>query len=326
MKNEMLNLIKVAIEDKSKFKSLENIYALYDQLQYGENLNEMASSLYDWLDEKYKVNNLSFSLFDMEKNVTTVILKKGDEFFLDGELSFYFIINTHTELNAVVSFAASSQEHYEMINSDYAYIEAAFFQISPILQNGIMKKHHIEASSIDSVTNVHNRKYLIKHINKMISLSGNNEIDEQKSIAFLMVGIDRFKAVIEEFDYDIGDRVLVELAKVIHGEIKDFDIVARLTGDEFLVALVNSQSIDLAEKTAQKMIDKFSKVEILVNKDTKQILKKTICVGISLYPQDSKNINQVLKNADNFLYEAKNRGRGQVAVFAQEDESSIDLF
>jgi len=180
MKNEMLNLIKLAIEDESKFKSLENIYALYDQLQYSENLNEMASSLYDWLYEKYEVNNMSFSLFDMEKNTTTEILKKGGEFFLDGEYSFYFIINTHTELNAVVSFAASNQKHYDIISSDYSYIEAAFFQISPILQNGIMKKHHIEASSIDSVTNVHNRKYLIKHINKMISLSGTNDGMEQK--------------------------------------------------------------------------------------------------------------------------------------------------
>ncbi len=326
MKNEMLNLIKVAIKDESKFKSLENIYALYDQLQYSENLNEMSASLYDWLDEKYKVNNLSFSLFDMEKNATTVILKKGDEFFLDGELSFYFIINTHTELNAVVSFAASNQEHYDMINSDYAYIEAAFFQISPILQNGIMKKHHIEASSIDSVTNVHNRKYLIKHINKMISLSGSSEDNQDQNIVFLMIGIDRFKAVIEEFDYDIGDKVLVELAKVIHGEIKDFDIVARLTGDEFLVALVNTKSIDLAEETANQIINKFSQVEIVVNKETNQTLKKTICVGISLYPQDSEDINQVLKNADNFLYEAKNKGRGKIAIYDTKDESSIDLF
>lgn len=326
MKNEMLNLIKLATEDKTKFKSLENIYALYDQLQYSETLNEMASSLYDWLYEKYKVDNMSFSLFDMEKDLTTEILKKGGEFFLDGEYSFYFIINTHTELNAVVSFAASNQEHYDSINSDYSYIEAAFFQISPILQNGIMKKHHVEASSIDSVTNVYNRKYLIEHIDKIISLSSTIDDEKQKNIAFLMIGINRFKAVIEEFDYDIGDKVLIELAKVIHGQIKDFDIVARLTGDEFLVALINTQSIDLVEKTAKKIIEKFSKVEVLVNKETNQTLKKTICVGISLYPQDDKDINQVVKNADNFLTEAKNKGRGQVAVFSKEEECSIDLF
>jgi len=322
MKNEMMELIKKAIVNHAKIKSLENIYDLYDQLQYSENLNEMADSLSDWLASRYKVDNISFSLFDMENNLSSDILKKGSEFYLDGEFSFYFIINTHTEINAIVAFSASNQEHYDTINNDYSYIEAAFFQISPILQNGIMKKHHIEASSIDSVTNVHNRKYLIQHINKIISLSHK----EEKNIAFLMVGIDRFKAVIEEFDYDIGDKVLIELAKVIHTEIKDFDIVARLTGDEFLVALVNIDSINAAHQIAQKIVDKFAKIEVVVNKETEQVLKKTVCVGISLFPNDSEDINQVLKNADNFLYEAKNRGRSEIAIYVKEEESSIDLF
>ena len=322
MKTKMLELIELACKNKTKFNALENIYALYDQLQYSDDLNEMADSLYDWLYDKYKVDNLDFSLFDMEKNISYPILKKGGEFFLDAEQSFYFIINTHTELNAVISFAATKQEHYDIIKNDNDYIEAAFFQISPIIQNGIMKKHHIESSSIDSVTNVYNRKYLIKHIQKIISLSNT----QKENITFLMIGIDHFKAVVDEFDYDIGDKVLVELAKSIHSCIKDFDIVARLTGDEFLVALLNLQSTDIAQDVALKIIKQFAKSEVIVNKQTHQILKKTICVGISSYPQDSEDINQVLKNADNFLYEAKNKGRSQYAVYKKVEDNSINLF
>jgi len=322
MKNQIMELIKEACKDKSKYKSLENIYSLYAQLQYCENLNEMATNLFNWLNVNYEINNLNFSLFDMEKNLTTTIFKTGGEFFLDGELSFYFIINTHTEVNAVLSFTANSKEHYHDINTHYDYIEAAFFQISPILQNGIVKKHHIEASSIDSVTHVYNRKYLIEHIHKLTTLSNKTE----KNIVFFMIGIDHFKAVIDEFDYDIGDKVLVELAKVIHGNIKDFDIVARLTGDEFLVALVNIPSQDEIINIAQKIIDEFAELEIIVDEDTDQKLKKTICIGISSYPSDNEDINQVLKNADTFLYEAKNKGRSQIAVYKKEDVSSIDLF
>lgn len=322
MKNKMLKLIRLAIEDKEKLESLENIYTLYDQLQYSENIFEMASSLGDWLEEKYEVKNVKISLFDLETNLSTDIIKKGEEFFLDGEYSFYFIINTHTDINAIVAFGANNEEHFNTINDDYLFIEAAFFQISPILQNGIMKKHHVEASSIDSVTNVHSRKYLIKHINKIISLSNKDE----KDIAFLMVGIDRFKAVIEEFDYDIGDKVLIELAQVIHSNIRDFDIVSRLTGDEFLVALISPGSLENVEKIAQKIINDFAKVEVIVNPQTKQVLQKTICIGISLYPHDGKEITQVLKNADIFLNEAKNKGRSQYAFYKKEEESSIDLF
>lgn len=322
MKTQMIDLIKEAYTDDQKFKSLENIYILYDQLQYCENLNEMASSLFEWLNKRYDVNNLNFSLFDMETNISSIILKEGGDFYLDGELSFYFIINTHTDLNAVVSFSASTQEHYDEINNYYNYIEASFFQISPILQNGIMKKHHIESSSIDSVTHVYNRKYLVEHIHKMTTLS--NKKDE--SITFLMIGIDHFKAVIDEFDYDIGDKVLIELAKTIHSNIKDFDIVARLTGDEFLVAILNVSETDLAEKIARRIIDQFAQTETVVDDETNQILKKTICIGISAYPDDNDDINQVLKNADRSLYEAKNRGRGEVFSYIKEDIQSIDLF
>lgn len=322
MKNGMLSLIELAIKDKNKLQSLENIYELYDQLQYSENIQEMASSLCDWLKEKYKVQNMKFSLFDLETNISTDIIKKGEEFFLDGDFSFYFIINTHTDMNAIVAFSATNKEHFKSINDDYPFIEVAFFQISPILQNGIMKKHHVEASSIDSVINVHDRKYLIKYINKIISLSNNGE----KDIAFLMIGIDRFKAIIEEFDYDVEDKVLIELAKVIHSNIKDFDIVARLTGDEFLVALVNPSSKSTVEKTAQKIIKDFENIKVVVNQESGQILQKTICIGISLFPDDGDEITQVVKNADMFLNEAKNRGRSQYAFYKKEEESSIDLF
>jgi len=322
MKKEMLNLIHQVIDDNSKLESLEKIYELYDQLQYSEHILEMAESLYKWLQEKYRVNNIQFSLFDLDTNESINLLKCGEEFFLDDEFAFYFIINTHTQINAVVSFCACDKAHYKLINENYNYIEAAFFQISPILQNGIIKKHHIEASSFDSVTNVYNRKYLINHLGKVMTLSNKSE----NHIAFLMVGVDRFKAVIEEFDYDIGDKVLVELAKVIHGQINDFDIVARLTGDEFLIALINNPTIEDAIQISQKIIEEFAKVEIIVDEQTGQILKKTVCVGISVYPEDSENINQVLKNADNFLSEARNKGRSQYAIYSKEDESPINLF
>lgn len=322
MKTTMLNLIKEAVKKPENIKTIEGIYDLYDRLLFCENLEEMANTLVDWLCKKYSIQNIKFSLYDMESEKNTIIVQNGVEFFLDDEFSFYFIINTHTDLNAVVSFAVDTKEQYENISKDQNIIDSTFFIISAILQNGIMKKHHIESSSVDSVTNVHDRKYLIKHIQKIISLSNKTE----ENISFLMVGIDRFKAVIEEFDYDIGDKVLIELAKVIHSVIRDYDIVARLTGDEFLVALVNLKSKDEAEVIAQRLIQEFAKAKIVVEEDTNQVLQKTICIGISSFPYDSEDINQVLKNADNFLNEAKNKGRGQFAVYTHEENSSVDLF
>ena len=321
MKNNMIELIKKSSEEND-FTDLNNIYALYEQLQYATSIKQMAEDIYKWLQNFFTVDNLNFSLFDIEKNSKEVIFTKGEEFFLDDNLSFFFIINTHTSLNAVVSFNATSKSHFEIIQAKYNVIQSSFFQISPIIQSGILKKNYIESSSIDSVTNVYNRKYFIENLNKQLILSGH----ESSKISFLMVGIDHFKAVIDEFDYDIGDLVLVELAKIIHSNIKEYDLLARLAGDEFVVALTSNTDYDSTVKIAKKIIADFSEIEVKVD-DRGHTLKKTICIGIDTFDSHEKNsIDDIIKNADIALYEAKNKGRSEVIYFQKEQSSTIDLF
>ncbi len=166
MKREMIKLIQDVIKDNSKLYSLENIYELYDQLQYSENLKEMAETLCYWLKLKYNISNINFSLFDLDTEESTLLLKTGKDFHPDDQFAFYFIINTHTYMNAIVSFCSDDEETFKLLEKNQPIIDAAFFQISPLLQNGIIKKHHIEASSLDSVTNVYNRKHFINHLKK----------------------------------------------------------------------------------------------------------------------------------------------------------------
>lgn len=224
MKQKILELIENSANSKDDLKSLDHIYSLYEQLQFSTNIKQMAEDIYDWLHSKFKVDNMTFALIDMSTNSREEIFVQGEEFYLDDDKSYFFIINTHTNLNATVSFSATSNVHYQILQEKYDTIEAAFFQISPIIQNGILKKNFIESSSLDSVTKVYNRNYLIENLTKHLTLSNN----QQSQIYFMMVGIDHFKAVIDEFDYDISDKLLIELAKVIHGNINEFDMVAKI--------------------------------------------------------------------------------------------------
>ncbi|MBD3840614.1 MAG: GGDEF domain-containing protein [Campylobacterales bacterium] len=322
MENKLIDLVKSVLLDPQKLPILENICELCEKFRFSYTIDEMTANLQTWLKEKYQIESMTFSLFNMDKNINCVLLNVGENYFLDGENSFYFIIDTKTELKATISFCAKNKEHYDFINSHKQYLDTLFFQISPILENALLKKLYLDNSSIDSVTNVYNRKYLLEYIHKKISLS--NETED--NITFLMIGIDRFKAVIDEFDYDAGDVVLMELAKVIHSNIKNHDIVARLTGDEFLVALLHLRNPSDSIAVAQKIIEKFAQTSIVVNEDTGQILKKTICVGIATYPKDGSTIEDAIKNADKFLEEAKNKGRSQFAVYTKDDESAISLF
>ncbi len=324
MKNKILELIKSSATNEDDYKALVSIFNLHEQLQYATNIKQMAEDISTWLNKEFNIDNLTFSLFDVNKNYKELILKKGEEFYLDDDLSYFFIINTHTSLNATVSFCATSKVHFKVLETKYDTIEAAFFQVSPIIQSGILKKNFIESSSLDSVTNVYNRNYLIENLTTHLRLSNNT----QDEIYFLMIGIDHFKAVIDEFDYDIADKVLIELAKVIHSNINEFDMVGRLNGDEFLVSLINNSSEYQAEELAKKIISDFAEVNISINAEKNQILKKTICIGFEVYRLHSDiTITDCIKNADIALYEAKNKGRSQIFKFSDlSAEDTIDLF
>ena len=321
--SSILKLIKQSATDENAFKSLESIFNFYEQLQYATNIKQVAEDIFVWLNKDFDVNNLIFSLFDINKSIKEDILIKGKEFYLDDDLSHFFIVNTHTNLNATVSFCATSQEHSKFLEEKYQTIEAAFSQVSPIIQNNILKKNFIDSLSLDSVTNVYTRDYLIKMLSERIRLLES----EQNEMYLLMIGIDRFKAIIDEFNYEIGDKVLIELARVIHSNISEFDMVGRLDADTFLVSLNDSNEIQVCN-IAKKIISDFSEIDILVDKRSGQTLKKTICVGLERYlPNYNISLDDSIKNADTALYEARNKGRGQFFKFSDlKSEDNIELF
>ncbi|MCT7627538.1 GGDEF domain-containing protein [Aliarcobacter butzleri] len=321
--SSILELIKQSATDENAFKSLESIFNFYEQLQYATNIKQVAEDIFIWLNKDFDVNNLIFSLFDINKSIKEDILIKGKEFYLDDDLSHFFIVNTHTNLNATVSFCATSQEHSKFLEEKYQTIEAAFSQVSPIIQNSILKKNFIDSLSLDSVTNVYTRDYLIKMLSERIRLLES----EQNEMYLLMIGIDRFKAIIDEFNYEIGDKVLIELARVIHSNISEFDMVGRLDADTFLVSLNDSNEIQ-ASNIAKRIISDFSEIDILVDKRSGQTLRKTICVGLEKYlPNYKISLDDSIKNADTALYEARNKGRGQFFKFSDlKSEDNIELF
>jgi len=322
MKNKMLDLVEKAIDDHNILQSLEDMYDLYDRLQFSRDLQDMVKELFIWFKKYFKIENIKFDFFNLDKDIKDKFMHQGIDFQLDDKKAFYFIINTHTDLNAIISFHTEDEQAYNFIKKNYGYIEALFFLIMPLFQIGIIKMHFIEIASIDTVTKVHDRIYLIKYINKVFKLRNN----PYETITFLMIGIDRFKAVIEEFDYEIGDKVLVELSKIIHCQIEDVDLVVRFIGDEFIVALTNIKDKQYPIDIAQRIITKFANKSILVDKKNEQFLQKTVCIGISTYPKDADNLTQVIKNSANFLSEARNKGRSQVAIYSKELESPLELF
>ena len=103
---------------------------------------------------------------------------------------------------------------------------------------------------------------------------------------------------IDEFDYEVGDKVLKSLANTLKATIRDSDLVVKISNDEFLVILLNIINESNAIIISEKLIDNFSKEKIIVNNETKQALMKTICSGISIYPDNATSIEEIIKKTE----------------------------
>lgn len=288
--------------------------------------------------EKLKLTDLEKSclnIFDYLKlhhhiNFLQIDIKKNDDIqnlFLCTNKNEDYLVNTlefqqNCDTVIIFHFLSKDEEDYESVKSHLASIQMSLLIFSQSLFNKYMEKTLNEISLVDHLTGSYNRCYLDNYATNLLSLSNR----EQKKIAFVKVGIDQFKAVIDEFDYEVGDKVLKALAKTLKESVRESDLVIKISNDEFLVILLNIINENNAILIAQKLINNFSKQEVIINEQTKQTLMKTICSGISIYPDNAATIDEIIKKSDIALYEARNRGRSQVFMFSEEDTNKIDFF
>lgn len=130
-------------------------------------------------------------------------------------------------------------------------------------------------------------------------------------LALLFIDLDKFKEVNDTLGHDIGDRLLREAARRITGCVRESDTVARLGGDEFTVILSGLSDSSHVEDVAQKIVSELAKAFNLGD----DIAFVSASVGITLYPNDAANIENLMKNADQAMYAAKNRGRNRFSYF-----------
>ncbi len=200
-------------------------------------------------------------------------------------------------------------------------IKTTFDIVSQTIYNKYLEFKLVEITLKDSLTGLYNRQYVDEYLKSSLPLSQR----ERKKMAFLKVGIDHFKAVIDEFDYHTGDKVLKELARSLSTTVRNSDIVARIDADEFLIILHNISNEDNAIIVADKIINNFKNVHVIVDENSNQILKKTICTGISIFPDDADKIEEIFRSSDIALYEARNKGRSQYFKYKKNDDT-IELF
>lgn len=167
-------------------------------------------------------------------------------------------------------------------------------------------------SSHDPLTHLPNRASFAILFTRALALAQR----KNKKLAILFIDLDRFKVVNDTYGHDIGDHLLIAVADRLKHRLRDTDIVARISGDEFILLLEEPDSAAIVAKIAKEILAHLS-LPIII--DSHQLMINA-SIGISIYPQDGTNRSILLKNADTALYRAKNSGRNKY-VFYSEPES-----
>jgi diguanylate cyclase (GGDEF)-like protein/PAS domain S-box-containing protein len=173
----------------------------------------------------------------------------------------------------------------------------------------------------DPLTRLPNRRLLVDRLRQAMSTSkrtGNHG-------ALLFLDLDNFKPLNDMHGHEAGDLLLIEVANRIKHCIRETDTVARMGGDEFVVVLAqldtdNKVSTRQAEKLAEKIRAELSKVYAIEikNEDGTHVAIEHLCsasIGVTLFIDERTFIEDILRNADDAMYQAKNTGRNRVCFY-----------
>jgi diguanylate cyclase (GGDEF)-like protein/PAS domain S-box-containing protein len=139
-----------------------------------------------------------------------------------------------------------------------------------------------------------------------------------RPLALLLVDLDQFKEVNDTLGHPVGDQLLQEAARRISGCVRDSDTVARLGGDEFAVVLSLVPDSERVAAIAQSMITRLSQPFNL----SAEVVHVSASIGVTFFPTDADNIDQMLKNADQAMYVAKSEGRNRISFFTRSLEEA----
>ncbi|RDD92598.1 EAL domain-containing protein [Acidovorax sp. BoFeN1] len=154
----------------------------------------------------------------------------------------------------------------------------------------------------DTLTQLPNRRFLMEQLGKVLSMARRRK----SQVAVLFINLDHFKTVNDSLGHHAGDQLLCDVAERLRQSVRDTDLVARLSGDEFVAVLTDIHTPDDAALVADKLI------ETMRSAFTVGQLPLTMSpsIGISLFPGDDTTVQGLLRCADTAMYHAKDSGRG----------------
>jgi diguanylate cyclase (GGDEF)-like protein/PAS domain S-box-containing protein len=192
-----------------------------------------------------------------------------------------------------------------------AELEPRFIVLArDITERKASEQRIMQLAHYDPLTGLPNRALLADRMKVAIKRA------ERRSgrLAVLFVDLDRFKPINDSLGHDIGDHLLKAVAERMEASVRSVDTVSRVGGDEFVVLLSEIETAEDAARVAEKLIFGLSQPYLVEEHE----LLLTASIGICIYPDNGKESNILLRNADASMYTAKEAGRNRYRFYSSD--------
>lgn len=258
---------------------------------------DASSSIYSLLseDEKDKMNAALKSAF------TGIQPVKEDFIFITKsgtELQFYAVIESKAGIARliIIDISRISSVHKKMLETER--------------RHKALVEHAIHQALHDSLTNLFNKEMFLTRLEVEL-MKGAKRRARGSRIAVTCIGLDGFKKINDIYGTRIGDNLLQQTAQRLQNAIRTDDIVARFDGDKFMILFTDIASSDDVPFILRKIFSAFNEPFEVENES----IRGSVSIGISLYPDDSQDEASLIKNAEEAMYNAKERGRNSYQFF-----------
>lgn len=242
-------------------------------------------------------------------------LRDGQLINEDGLNTITIPLQTNKSVLGVLELAADD----DCPGMDYnAELFTSFgFQVGIALENALLHKKVEDASQLDGLTGIHNRRYVESLLDDC--LKRGKRYGEK--FATLMIDIDRFKPINDFHGHEIGDQVLKQVVDVFRQEVRETDHLGRWGGEEFLIVLSQvgwQEALTIAERIRLRV------AALSFMKISGSELPITVCIGVACYPDHSETVDGLVRCADDAMRYAKRTGRNRTHLFREDSDGAVD--
>lgn len=203
---------------------------------------------------------------------------------------------------------------FDTVHDDFGHPFRYVALLSDVTEKKASEERIWRQANFDTLTGLPNRRMFHERLRQEMKKSDRAKLP----MAILFVDLDRFKEVNDTMGHDKGDLLLKQVAERLTASMRGTDVVARLGGDEFIALLGELRNPADVTRTAREILKQMS-TPFDLDGDGVHIAEISSSIGIALYPQDGKDVETLMKNADQAMYAAKESGRNRFQHYASVD-------